>query len=587
MEPSHVSNQPAEFGSPAGNPFAGLVRYLYNHNPFYVISAALILGGLHVLFHDREAVAHPNALTFNSWLLLSLLGGYGLLLAMTAGLIVRLGQVWDDARTILLTLVFLFVAISVSFDKLVLTNSVTMTQVMLVGLAFALGLSEVVLRGLGIRLPMLFRGPFYLMLALFFVYPLLMMHWLDGVGESDPQKSFDRTLWGIFFFPTVAGAITLTLLPAVWKGPAYVAENGTPWRWPLFPWSLFVILGAAIVLRAYYLSISFHPFPGTASAFGVYFLVPFLLSVCLVVFELGRSAGRPMVETIALAAPLALLWFTLPGTDHTPVYEQFLKMYMHQAGSPVLMTWWGLLGLYFYGWLRGARLAQAGVVGLLLIGSVFGMRTVDVHSLRFPALELLFTATLVVVLDAILRPRHSARWFAVAVTIVGTLTAAFWDTPFVAYAGAAPIHLLLGAVLMLGLVFRDAFARVLRHAGSLGLAAAGVACLVYDRTAHDLHASLVAAYLIALSIVAWGYWYTLRGRLQLFAACVVTSCWLANTGLLTIGLLRRVRHPAGPLLVLAGAVSFLVAAAISLMKAGVWPRVIASSKQVDESPPST
>jgi hypothetical protein len=84
MEPTCPAGQHAAGGQIAAHPFGQLLRYFYNHNPFYVISAALVLGGLHVLFHDRDAVAHPNALTFNSWLLLGVLGGYALLLALTA-----------------------------------------------------------------------------------------------------------------------------------------------------------------------------------------------------------------------------------------------------------------------------------------------------------------------------------------------------------------------------------------------------------------------------------------------------------------------------------------------------------------------
>src|SRR5436309_1330372 len=89
-------------------PLVWLLEHLYNHNPFYVLSAALLLFGLDAIFQDRYALAHPNAISFNSWLSLGVLAVYALVLAGTGILIVRLGQVWDDARTILLTLVLLF-----------------------------------------------------------------------------------------------------------------------------------------------------------------------------------------------------------------------------------------------------------------------------------------------------------------------------------------------------------------------------------------------------------------------------------------------------------------------------------------------
>jgi len=91
-------------------PFKNLVRLLYNHNPFYLISAALVLYGL------REAVSAPGGITV--WTLLASLSGYTLLLALAAIVIVRLCKVWEDARTIVLTVVLLLLATSVGFDDI-------------------------------------------------------------------------------------------------------------------------------------------------------------------------------------------------------------------------------------------------------------------------------------------------------------------------------------------------------------------------------------------------------------------------------------------------------------------------------------
>jgi hypothetical protein len=90
---------------PAGRELA---RFLYNHNPFYVISTALVLYGLRVSFLSGDAFA-TRAMIVG-------LMSFTLLLASTAWLIIRLGSVWNDARTILLIIVLLFVAISVACD---------------------------------------------------------------------------------------------------------------------------------------------------------------------------------------------------------------------------------------------------------------------------------------------------------------------------------------------------------------------------------------------------------------------------------------------------------------------------------------
>ena len=73
------------------------MRRIATSNPFYAISAALVVLGLRASFHlPGAATAYPT-LT----LLLSL-GGYTLLLAATAAFLVRLGNVWEDVRTLLL-----------------------------------------------------------------------------------------------------------------------------------------------------------------------------------------------------------------------------------------------------------------------------------------------------------------------------------------------------------------------------------------------------------------------------------------------------------------------------------------------------
>ncbi|MHC5541172.1 hypothetical protein ACYOEI_23365, partial [Singulisphaera rosea] len=87
----------------------GLVRWLYTSNPFYVLSAELFFVGLRVSFNTQRA-------TFETWALMLGLAGYTLLLASTACALIRLGRVWDDMRSLLLLVVLMFLAMSVTFD---------------------------------------------------------------------------------------------------------------------------------------------------------------------------------------------------------------------------------------------------------------------------------------------------------------------------------------------------------------------------------------------------------------------------------------------------------------------------------------
>ena len=53
-----------------------------------------------------------------TWALLFGMAGYTLLLAVTACLLVRFVGVWDDVRTVLLLVVLMFLATSVTFDDI-------------------------------------------------------------------------------------------------------------------------------------------------------------------------------------------------------------------------------------------------------------------------------------------------------------------------------------------------------------------------------------------------------------------------------------------------------------------------------------
>ena len=75
-----------------------IARFLWNHNPFYVISALLML------YSVRKSYGELDIGTINVWAMMGVLSAYTIVLAMIGVLIVRWGKVWDDARSILLVL---------------------------------------------------------------------------------------------------------------------------------------------------------------------------------------------------------------------------------------------------------------------------------------------------------------------------------------------------------------------------------------------------------------------------------------------------------------------------------------------------
>ncbi|HEX2475588.1 MAG TPA: hypothetical protein VHK01_12625, partial [Lacipirellulaceae bacterium] len=270
----------------------GWVRFLYNHNPFYVVSAVFVLYGLHVSFADS---LEPT----EGWLFTQLFIGYMLLLAFAAVLVVRLGRVWEDARTLVLLVALLMIALASSFDRVCLDDEIQGAKFLACGMAFSIILSESLLRMLRLRFPWSYRGPFYLLLALVFAYPA----WLGHLSLEDRTAEMS---WFVLGFSSFAAIVSIALAPAARRRGRDVIDNGTPWGWPLYPWSLFVLLAAAILLRSYALSLAFDPTKGLASGFQLYFLVPLLLSWIMLCVE-GADLAKPGRKMIAVVAPLALL----------------------------------------------------------------------------------------------------------------------------------------------------------------------------------------------------------------------------------------------------------------------------------------
>src|SRR6516164_10250340 len=106
----------------------GLLRRVCTKNPFYVLSAGLFLVGLYLSFGAQTG-------DVDAWALMGGLAGYTLLLAATACLLVRFGNVWDDVRTVLLLVVLMFLATSVTFDEVLVFDPVRGVLCYLAGLA--------------------------------------------------------------------------------------------------------------------------------------------------------------------------------------------------------------------------------------------------------------------------------------------------------------------------------------------------------------------------------------------------------------------------------------------------------------------
>jgi hypothetical protein len=443
-----------------------VLRYLYTHNPFYAVSAVLMLYAIWAAYSRLEFGAG------STWLMTGVLGGYTLLLATIGVWIVRWGKVWEDARSILLLLLVLFLAVSISADSLFVRadTSRSATFLLIWGFLFSASVSEAVLWGAGVELGALYRVPYHLLLALFYVAPW----WYSPELHPRSEESLD---WMLLLFPLAAAVLVLSLWPAVRGGARYVAQNGTPWSWPLFPGAAFGVIAGAVGLRSYALTMTFgldgsiwKKYPGGRSIvfdtiWGPYFLVPLAFAILVIFLEVGLVSGnRRIVRRATNFAPLMLV-LALPWTDGK-VFREFFGVFVTTAGSPLWWTCWLLLAFYVWTWIRGVRMAAQLSLAVGALFAIVGSHTVDVDSFVQPRpWPLLIIGALLFAHGIRMRSSVACTaaacvgafglWCLAPQTALGS-----WQTPLC-------LNALWFAILLVGISLADRFARILR-----GIAAA-------------------------------------------------------------------------------------------------------------------
>jgi hypothetical protein len=535
------------------------LRFIYTHNPFYVISAALVLYGLHVSFAGS---LEPT----EGWLLMRLLAGYTLMLAGAGIAVVKLGRVWEDARGLILLVILLVVAIASSFDRVCLDDDAIGAMFLGGGFAFAIIVCELIIRVLRLKLPLAYRGPIYLQLAVLFAYPV----WLGRLSINDREVEM---AWYVLALPTVQAIATLLLVPAARRQSCDVADNGTPWGWPLYPWTALVLLGGAGVLRSVAMSMSFDNSLGFRAGLQAYAFIPLGFAWLVLWVEGTSQNGRARESVRAFAIPFVLIWLALPGIGGSPAQTQYLSLLEAAIGSPVEIAAWLSVVYFAYLWRRGLPSAEFGLAcALVVLTMVDGdTRSLDrLAPLQFVPAALL--AALLVVRAVWLR--SSLRTCAlVAIALAGATYSGFVPA-LAAHHGYLAIHLALAALLITGLVFRDAFARGVNALAPVILTVAAVtAAVAYRFLFPTLPPAIHAATVIALAVFAELYRRKNRRLRDLEA---VAWCFMVAAGLgvehlasetFTHTMLRGKRWLAW------GVACFAIGLAISLVKGGTVRRL--------------
>ncbi|MBW3541736.1 MAG: hypothetical protein KY476_15825 [Planctomycetes bacterium] len=490
-------------------------RWLYTHNPFYAISVVLMLFGVRAAWGELEIGS------IDCWIMIGVLAAYTLVLAAIAVAIVRWGRVWDDARTLFVSLLLLFLAVSISADELFVNSSSASAGVFLLlgGFLGSALLSETVLRGARIRLGWSFRGPYHLLLALFYIWP-----W--WCSPELHRRSAEALEWTIFLFPTAAAGLFVLLLPAVRRGREAVADNGTPWPWPWFPWTMFGAIAAAVAIRSFVLSMTFGPtgpiWVGSSTTvaninfdtiFGTWFLVPLAFVLMWLVLEGALVSGNERLQQrmLMLAPFLVVLSLPMGGA----VFESFLNRFVERLGSPMWISAWLLVLFYGRAWL--ARIPRAGwtCAATLLLFSVVGPETVNIKTATVPQSWPLFAVGAVALVQGAHR-RSSA------VLLIGSalLTLGLWlvlpEAMAADFRMTLCYHLLLAAVIAIGLVLRDRLAVLLRAAGAAQMLVTAFVALASPR-AEAVPLSWRVAYVAVLAAAALAIAGLFRQRWYLYA----------------------------------------------------------------------
>jgi len=493
------------------NSRSSMVHWLWTNNPFYFISALLMLYAVRASYGELQIGA------INCWVMMGVLAVYTTVLATVGVAIVRWGHVWDDARSIFLLLLLMFLAVSVSADDLFVNmeSPTTAVGLLVIGLVFSIVIFQFVLRGAGIRLGRAFQIPFVLFLALFYLTPW----WCSP--ELHPRDSLSLD-WTVFLFPQIAAVLCLTLLPAVRRGQEYVSNNGTPWAWPWFPWAAFGFIAGAVILRSYALSLTFSQTgpiwmaPGSRSGIVLdtiwrpYFIGPFVMAVLLLILEAGlASQNLRLIRKVMVTAPfmLVLAW----PWGNTLASAEFVSRLTNTVGSPLWLAVWMLVAFHGWAFFRRVSSAQIGLLGSVSLLGFIGPQTVDLPTLAIQPAPI-FLAGLTLAVVGLFR-KSSVTAFVGVIFSTGALWLTLPQSLLAPFRLTVCYHTLLVASILLSLFMHDHFAKLLRQVGAWWLPLSALVLVISPVAAaipthwRLLYIAGLAAACLACAQISRSRWY--------------------------------------------------------------------------------
>jgi hypothetical protein len=266
--------------------------------------------------------------------------------------------------------------------------------------------------------------------------------------------------------------------------------------------------------------------------FGPWFLVPFGMSLAVLLLEIGLVSGIRTIQGIALALPLGLFMLTLIGHRDEAIYRDFLNLFSARlGGDPLHLTLLVLTSFYAYAALRRVRLAAEALTGVLAALAILGPDTLNLGETIPPRpLPILAAALLQLGLGAARRSSWRCLLGAGGMVLAAALelTQRVEDPLF---STLIIYHLAMVAVLGVAAAFDDWLGRFLRIFGSALVLEACLAVLFGDiDPLRRLPAWLVSAYVPTMALLLVGYGWLLRYRPAQGAGGVALGSWLSVVG---------------------------------------------------------
>ncbi|MGB6041691.1 MAG: hypothetical protein WBF93_00925 [Pirellulales bacterium] len=541
---------------------SGFGKRLVAVNPSYLISACAVLYGLQISVAARDGLQV-------GWQLMSSIAGYSLLLTLACWVIVRWGQVWDDARSIFLILVFVQLALAISIDAITVKDPLWGLIYGLVGLTFCVHTSEGLLHSLSIRLGRQYRMGLYLLLGLIFLYPTCL-----GYCAMQEDAAWLRYMrMGVLLFPILGGLFLLSLWPAARSAGRSDAPSGTPWNWPWYPWTLFAGLCCALALRSVAISYGFEAMQTRRFGWRPYFLIPLMLASAVLVLEMAIVRRHLRAQMFATVLPLLLVVPALPGGFTGGPARANLQLLEAFGMPPIRITLCALIAFYAMGWLRRLRWAESCFVLCCLMLSMVSSRTMSIVMLTWPQRWMFVALGLTLVVIGLVQ-RSTIRAVIGLLIALAPFCVKGWGAASLAVSSYYVLHMAVLAVLILGLLFDDELGCQIRKLATIAIPLAAVfAAVAYDFLFPDIPVAVNRFYVSCLASLALCYWLQIKHVRSLLSSLATISvlCFMQIRPMYDV--LEQSRLGGGLQWLVFGLIMLLLGVAVSFAKAGFFNRL--------------